>query len=212
MAPRFPGAEDPDETKGRATAEKAAPSRPSLAPGELLEGKYRITRELGRGAMGVVYEALHTALGLRVAVKTLIEDRGADGELAARFEREARAASAIAHPNVIDVFDLGRTQDGLLFMVMELLDGSPLDAILRQTPRLPLPLALDIMGQVLAGLAAAHKRKIVHRDLKPENIFVIDSEERRNLVKIVDFGISKILESKAVPASGVDKFAGTVVG
>jgi hypothetical protein len=95
---------------------------------------------------------------------------------------------------------------------MELLDGSPLDAILRQTPRLPLPLALDIMGQVLAGLAAAHKRKIVHRDLKPENIFVIDSEERRNLVKIVDFGISKILESKAVPPSGADQFAGTMMG
>jgi eukaryotic-like serine/threonine-protein kinase len=95
----------------------------------LLEGKHRISRELGRGALGVVYEALHTALGLRVAVKTLIEHSGADGELEARFEREARAANAIAHPNVIDVFDLGRTKDGFLFMVMELLDGSPLDAI-----------------------------------------------------------------------------------
>jgi serine/threonine protein kinase len=212
MSSHSPDAEDPDTTDGRATAGQEAPPRPSLAPGELLEGKYRITRELGRGAMGVVYEALHTALGLRVAVKTLIGDSRTDRELAARFEREARAASAIAHPNVIDVFDLGRSKDGLLFMVMELLDGSPLDAILRRTPRLPLPLALDIMGQVLVGLAAAHKQKIVHRDLKPENIFVLDSEERPNLVKIVDFGISKILESQATPPSGMDQFAGTMMG
>jgi serine/threonine-protein kinase len=162
--------------------------------------------------MGVVYEALHVSLGRRVAVKTLIEGTGADVELGARFEREARAASAIGHPHIIDVFDLGRTQDGLLFMVMELLDGSPLEAILRQTPRLPVPLAIDLMNQVLSGLAAAHKNGIVHRDLKPDNIFVINTEERPNFVKIVDFGISKVLGPKAAVTAGPGKFAGTMVG
>jgi serine/threonine protein kinase len=194
------------------TGRAILPSRPALAPGELLEGKYQITRELGRGAMGIVYEALHMALGRRVAVKTLIEGSGGDTELGARFEREARAASAIGHPHIIDVFDLGRTKDGLLFMVMELLDGSPLEAMLKKTPKLPVALTVDLMSQVLGGLAAAHKNGIVHRDLKPDNIFVIDTEERPNFVKIVDFGISKILGPKAPTMTGPGKFAGTMVG
>ena len=190
------------------TGRAILPSRPALAPGELLEGKYQITRELGRGAMGIVYEALHMALGRRVAVKTLIEGSGGDTELGARFEREARAASAIGHPHIIDVFDLGRTKDGLLFMVMELLDGSPLEAMLKKTPKLPVALTVDLMSQVLGGLAAAHKNGIVHRDLKPDNIFVIDTEERPNFVKIVDFGISKILGPKAPTMTGPSKPSG----
>ena len=194
------------------TGRVIAPSRPALAAGELLEGKYQITREIGRGAMGVVYEAMHMTLGRRVAVKTLIEGTGADVELGARFEREARAASAIGHPHIIDVFDLGRTKDGLLFMVMELLDGSPLEAILRKVPKLPVALAINLMGQVLSGLGAAHKHGIVHRDLKPDNIFVLNSEERPNFVKIVDFGISKVLGPKAAAPAGTGNFAGTMVG
>ncbi|MBN2577034.1 MAG: protein kinase [Deltaproteobacteria bacterium] len=188
------------------------PSRPALGEGELLEGKYKITRELGRGAMGVVYEALHVALGRRVAVKTLIEGAGADAEMGARFEREARAASAIGHAHIIDVFDLGRTKDGLLFMVMELLDGRSLETILKQTPKLPLSQAIDLMSQVLSGLGAAHKNGIVHRDLKPDNIFVINEEERSNFVKIVDFGISKVLGPQAAGPAATAKFAGTMVG
>ena len=207
------GGEHPAETKDCPLTGRAIPlSRPALAPGELLEGKYKIAHELGRGAMGVVYEALHISLGRRVAVKTLIEGTGSDPELGARFEREARAASAIGHPHIIDVFDLGRTKDGLLFMVMELLDGSPLEAILKKTPKLPVPLALNLMSQVLGGLSAAHKNGIVHRDLKPDNIFVINNEERPNFVKIVDFGISKVLGPKTAAVAGTGKFAGTMIG
>ena len=183
-----------------------------MTPGELLEGKYQILRELGRGAMGVVYEALHVALGRRIAIKTLIEGGGADSELGTRFQREARAASAIGHPHIIDVFDLGRTKEGLLFMVMELLDGSSLEGMLKKTPMLPLPLAIDIMTQVLSGLSAAHKNGIVHRDLKPDNIFVTNREERPNFVKIVDFGISKVLDSKTIGATAPGMFTGTMVG
>jgi serine/threonine-protein kinase len=183
-----------------------------LAPGDLLDGKYQITCEVGRGAMGVVYEALHTALGRRVAVKTLLEELSADAQLGERFEREARAASAIGHPHIIDVFDLGRTQDGLLFMVMELLDGESLAAMLKQTPRLPIPLATHLMVQVLSGLSAAHKHGIVHRDLKPDNIFVLNSEERPSFVKIVDFGISKVLVPQSPGPAVTTKGSGTMVG
>ena len=162
--------------------------------------------------MGVVYEALHIALGRRVAVKTLLAETGDDPQLAARFEREARAASAIGHPHIVDVFDLGRTPEGLLFMVMELLDGQSLASLLGQTPCLPLPLAINLIGQVLGGLAAAHKNGIVHRDLKPDNIFVLNTEDRPNFVKIVDFGISKMLV-RAAPGQGVaGTGSGTAVG
>ena len=184
----------------------------ALSPGDLLDGKYQITREIGRGAMGVVYEALHVALGRRVAVKTLLEELSANVQLGERFQREARAASAIGHPHIVDVFDLGRTQDGLLFMVMELLDGEALAETLKRTPRLPIPLATHLMVQVLSGLSAAHKNGIVHRDLKPDNIFVLNSEERPNFIKIVDFGISKVLAPQGSGAAATAKGSGTMVG
>ena len=161
--------------------------------------------------MGVVHEALHMALGRRVAVKTLLAETGHDPQLAARFEREARAASAIGHPHIVDVFDLGRTPEGLLFMAMELLDGQSLASLLGKTPCLPIPLAINLIGQILSGLGAAHKNGIVHRDLKPENIFILNTEDRPNFVKIVDFGISKML-LRAVPGQGGGKGSGTVVG
>jgi hypothetical protein len=181
--------------------------------GQILEGKYQIVREIGRGAMGVVYEALHITLGRRVAVKTLLSDTGGEPELAARFEREARAASAIGHPHIVDVFDLGRTPEGLLFMAMELLDGHSLAALLGKTRCLPIPLAIHLTGQILSGLGAAHRNGIVHRDLKPENIFILNTEDRPNFVKIVDFGISKMLVHAAPGQGGVVRASGgTVVG
>ena len=200
-----------------AAGQPLCPVRPGkLAPNTVLDGKYQIVREVGRGAMGVVYEAMHIALGRKVAVKTLLEDVRADAQMGERFEREARAASAIGHPNIVDVFDLGRTQDGVLFMVMELLDGRSLGDILKETPQLPIPLAVHLMVQTLSGLSAAHKHGIVHRDLKPDNIFVINSEERPNFVKIVDFGISKVLAPNhpavAVTAKGMGTMVGSILG
>ena len=183
-----------------------------LSVGQTLDGKYKITREIGRGAMGVVYEGLHIALERRVAVKTLRQELSNDADLATRFEREARAASAIGHPHIIDVFDLGRTPDGLLFMVMELLDGKPLTTLLQQNPMLPVPLAVNLMNQVLGGLSAAHKHGIVHRDLKPDNIFVINTEDRPNFVKIVDFGIAKKLSPRQPGQVSQAVMGGTMVG
>jgi serine/threonine protein kinase len=195
-----------------------AEARPiaALVPGQVLEGKYKVLREIGRGAIGVVYEAAHMALGRRVALKTLIAETGPDPDLTARFEREARAASAIGHPHIVDVFDLGRTPEGVLFMAMELLDGRSLAALLKETPCLPVPLALDLASQMLSGLAAAHRNGIVHRDLKPDNIFIINTEDRPNFVKIVDFGISKILvrpgRGQGAPGRGLGTAVGTVLG
>ena len=155
------------------------------------------------------------ALGRRVAVKTLLAETGHDPELTARFEREARAASAIGDPHIVDVFDLGRTPEGVLFMAMELLDGKPLATLLKETPCLPVPLAIDVACQILGGLAAAHRNGIAHRDLKPENIFIINTEDRPNFVKIVDFGISKILfhpERGPRTAGGTGTAVGTILG
>ena len=194
---------------GQAAAERPLPS---LLPGQILGGKYKIVREIGRGAMGVVHEALHMALGRRVAVKTLRAEIGHDPQLMERFQREARAASAIGHPHIVDVFDLGCTPDGVLFMAMELLNGKSLAGLLAETPCLPIPLALDLSGQLLGGLAAAHRNGIVHRDLKPDNIFVLDTEGRPNFVKIVDFGISKIVVHSGRVQSGFGKGAGTIAG
>jgi serine/threonine protein kinase len=161
--------------------------------------------------MGIVFEAMHIALGRRVAVKTLLAETGTDPELAIRFEREARAASAIGHPHIVDVFDLGRSPEGLLFMAMEFLDGKALATILSQTPCLPVALAINLTAQVLGGLAAAHKNEIIHRDLKPDNIFILDTEDRPNFVKIVDFGIAKIL-ARPGRGTGMDTASGTSVG
>jgi len=187
----------------------------SLRPGQILAGKYEILGEVGRGAMGVVYQASHVALGRRVAIKTLHAETSLEPERAARFEREARAASAIGHPNIVDVFDLGRTPDGLLFMAMELLRGQPLSRLLEQVPCLPVELAVDIVGQVLAGLTATHRNNVVHRDLKPDNIFIVDAEDRPNSVKLLDFGIAKVIAhpGRGLPQSGRGGTAvGTVLG
>ena len=204
----------PDASRCPVTGREIGTPHPSaaLAIGQALEGKYKIIREIGRGAMGVVYEGLHVALDRRVAVKTLRHEMSNDADLATRFQREARAASAIGHPHIIDVFDLGRTPDGLLFMVMELLDGKPLTTLLQQTPLLPVPLAVNLMTQVLGGLSAAHKHGIVHRDLKPDNIFIINTEDRPNFVKIVDFGIAKKLSPRQPGQVSPAAMSGTMVG
>lgn len=185
-----------------------------LQTGQILDGKYKVVGELGRGAMGVVYRGLHTALDRPVAIKTLRQEFSNDPDLASRFEREARAASAIGHPHIIDVFDLGRTPEGLLFMVMELLDGKALGQLLEERRQLPVPMAVDIISQVLGGLSAAHKNGIVHRDLKPDNIFVVHNEDHPNFVKIVDFGIAKQLTSRGRvnPKASTGTLVGTVMG
>ena len=160
--------------------------------GRLLEGKYRVTRLIGEGGMGVVYEAEHTLIGRPVALKLLHGDFAKNPDALERFHREARAATAIRHPNIIEITDMGTTPEGQPFLVLELLDGVPLARLLRDQAPLPAARLRDIVVQVLEALEAAHAKGIIHRDLKPDNVFVIQHPNRPDFVKLLDFGVSKL--------------------
>ncbi len=134
-------------------------------------GRYTLLRPIGRGGMGAVYEAEHVHLGKRVALKTLHAPALAEAESVARFLREGRAAARVRHPHVVDVTDVG-VEDGVPYLVMELLDGEDLAAKLRREGPLPVTEALDLLLPVMAAVDAMHAAGVVHRDLKPENLFL----------------------------------------
>jgi serine/threonine-protein kinase len=159
--------------------------------GEVLAGKYRVERLLGSGGMGVVVAAIHVDLGQRVALKFLLPDALANAEASHRFLREARAAVRIESEHVARVLDVGRLENGAPYMVMEYLDGIDLSAHTTGA-RLPLEDAVDFVLQACEAMAVAHACGIVHRDLKPANLFVTKRPDGSPLVKVLDFGISKI--------------------
>jgi serine/threonine-protein kinase len=161
--------------------------------GTVLGDRYRILARLGTGGMGAVYRAEHLTLKRDVAVKVLLPEMGNKEEFVRRFQREAESASRLAHINIISVTDFGRTPDGLLFLVMEYLDGEALSALIRRGP-IALPRAVAIFGQILDGLGHAHAAGIVHRDLKPDNIMLVEREGRPDVVKLLDFGIAKVTD------------------
>ncbi len=148
---------------------------------------YKITRELGAGGMGVVYEAVDTKLDRTVALKFLPPESTRDPDAKARFVHEAKAASAIDHPNVCNIYEIDETDDGQLFLAMACYEGETLKDRIARGP-LPIADALDITRQVAEGLAEAHAREIVHRDIKPANIFITED----GVVKILDFGLAKL--------------------
>jgi serine/threonine protein kinase len=164
----------------------------SLATGTLIDGKYRVVRTLGEGGVGVVYVAEHTFLQKQFALKLLRPEMAQYPEVAARFEQEARATSQIEHENIVRVTDFGRTPNGELYLVMELLPGRPLSDDLYQNPRVPRDRAIWIVSYVLRGLQAAHEVGIIHRDLKPENVLIVGRSDGSEQVKLVDFGIAKL--------------------
>ncbi len=163
--------------------------------GFLLEDRYRIVREIGRGGMGVVYEGEHVELGKRVAIKVMLEKYADNADAVARFRREALAASRIGNAHIIDVSHIGTGPLGRPFVVMELLEGLPLAQVIKQTGHMPPWRAVHIMRQVLRAVGAAHGKGIIHRDLKPDNIFLIHHDDQHDFVKLLDFGISKIVET-----------------
>jgi serine/threonine-protein kinase len=182
--------------------------------GRVIDGKYRLVRLLGEGGMGVVYEAQHEVLLRPVAVKFLWPAYAADAGAVRRFHREAQAAGRIGHDNICEVIDLGSEEGGVPYLVMPLLRGRTLaDAIDAGGP-LAIHRVVDILSQVLDALAAAHDRGIVHRDLKPDNIFLTSIADRQDLVKILDFGIAKILGGAAGGSRSDARLTGTgmVVG
>jgi len=157
--------------------------------GDLLLNKYKLVRVLGEGGMGLVFEASHEVLGKRVAVKSLHADLSSDEQLVQRFFREARAAAAIGHRSIIDVYDVGQ-ENGSTFLVMEYLEGQTLSERLSAQGPLDVGFVAFVACQVLSALDAAHKAGIVHRDLKSDNIFLVDRLQRQPDVKLLDFGIS----------------------
>ncbi len=157
-----------------------------------LDGRYRIEKQIGEGGMGVVFLARHMVIEKAVAIKVLRAEIATDEAVVKRFVQEARAASRIGHPNIIDVTDFGTTKDGLTYQVMEFLEGQTLAALLQQEGTLDLTRALAIVAQMARALGAAHDKGIVHRDLKPENVFLMSRDGRDDFVKIVDFGIAKV--------------------
>ena len=169
---------------------------PDALIGKILQGTYRIERNIGSGGMGSVYEASHLRLGKRLAVKVLSPAVANSPEALARFRQEALVTSALGNPNIVEVFDFNHMEDGTPYIVMELLRGEDLGSRLQREGRLPLATVVDIFRQAAAALHAAHQKGIIHRDLKPQNVFLCQREERDDYVKIVDFGISKVLGSR----------------
>jgi serine/threonine-protein kinase len=160
--------------------------------GRVIAGRYRIVGLLGEGGMGAVYAAEHKLLKHKVAMKRLHPELASDDKAVRRFQREAQAAAATGHDNVVKVIDMGFAEDGAPFIVMEYLKGRSLAATLRREGRLAPARACHVVGQVLAALSAVHASGIVHRDLKPDNVFLIRREGRGDWVKVLDFGISKM--------------------
>jgi serine/threonine-protein kinase len=178
-----------------------------LEIGDVIDQKYRVTRLIGKGGMGSVYEGEHMLVERRVAIKVL--DPALERERAiARFEQEARAAGRIGNEHILDIYDIGSLPDGSRYLVMEYLDGETLRARIhrlgRITPRVAVPLVLELLD----GLGAAHRVGIVHRDLKPDNVFLVRQKAgRSDFVKLIDFGVSRF-ES----ASSEDRMRMTVTG
>jgi serine/threonine protein kinase len=163
--------------------------------GATVGGKYRVERLLGRGGMGAVFAAENTLIGKRVALKFLSAEAARDRDAARRFQREAQAASLVESEHIVQVFDAGSTPEGLPFLVMEHLTGEDLRARLTREGQLAVADAVAIVLQVLRGLVRAHAAGIVHRDLKPDNVFLCARDDGSILVKLVDFGVSKLDKS-----------------
>jgi serine/threonine protein kinase len=160
--------------------------------GDVLAGKYRIERVLGVGGMGIVVAATHVQLDQRVALKFLLPDALATPDLVARFAREARAAARIESEHVARVIDVGTLESGSPYMVMEYLEGKDLSWVIHERGALPVEEAASYVLQTCEALASAHAAGIVHRDLKPANLFLAERPDREAVIKVLDFGISKV--------------------
>jgi serine/threonine protein kinase len=180
--------------------------------GAIVAGKYRVRRVVGAGSMGVVCEAEHLEIGKRLAIKLIDASLAGMKDIAQRFRQEARAASLVESQHIVQVFDVGADDKLGLYLVMEFLTGEDVAKLLQHEKRLPPDMAVRIAVQVARGLAKAHEAGVVHRDLKPANIFLCDRDDDDPLVKILDFGISKVIDASRADSKLKLTRAGTVVG
>ncbi len=171
--------------------------------GTIIDGRYEVLRALGEGGMGVVYHVQHRVLQRSFALKMLRKDLARERDLCARFIQEARSAATIAHPNVVQITDYGELPDATPYFVMEFLEGLPLARLCRGGGPLPAARALRIVMQIASGVGAAHRAGIVHRDLKPDNVIVLQDMNRRDVVKLLDFGVAKVAGAASVTRTGM---------
>ncbi|RKH36225.1 serine/threonine-protein kinase, partial [Corallococcus sicarius] len=198
----------PDTGSHRAVTQQ---EMPALAPVDPLVstqlGEFVIQERIGSGGMGVVYRAVHPLIGKQAAIKVLRAELMSP-EQAQRLLVEARAVNAIRHPGILDIFNFGTLPDGRPYVVMELLQGRPLADVLRAQGRLDVAMTVWMMDQMLSALGAAHRAGVVHRDLKPANVFLVELPDAAPTLKLVDFGIAKVLQSNA----GLTQTDGSVLG
>lgn len=194
-------------TSRRTSGSPATPA-PRLARGTVVAGRYRILDVLGEGGMGTVYRAEQPALHRQVALKVVRPELSADPHMVARFEREALASSRISSPHVVVVHDFGRDDGGLLYLIMELLEGESLADKMDREGAFPVSEALRIARDIARGLEVAHEAGVVHRDLKPDNVFLT----RQGGLKVLDFGIARIVEGPGGSTAGNPTMTGTIVG
>jgi eukaryotic-like serine/threonine-protein kinase len=167
----------------------------ALPAGTEIGGEYRLIRLISEGGMATVYEAIQLRLDKRVAVKVMVPALADQPEALARFRREAKITSRLAHPHIVQLLDIGTTATGQPYLVTEFLEGEDLEQRLARSGRLPLSTAMTILRQIASALAAIHAKGIVHRDLKPGNVLIVATEGITDFVKVLDFGISKVASS-----------------
>jgi len=187
------------------------PGTRTFGTGDILDGRYQLLRDLGRGAAGAVFEARHLFTGRFVAVKVVAPGNrmGDPSELRARLQREGQAMSSIRHPGVVEVLDGGVTLDGVSYLVMEMLEGRTLEGLLAARTKLTVQATAAIALQLCDALAAVHQAGIVHRDVKPSNIILLRDRDGREHIKLVDFGIAKMDEPGGDKLTGVGAIIGT---
>jgi serine/threonine protein kinase len=176
-------------------APRPPPPGTSGIVGSYVDGRYLVKRLVGEGGMGLVYEAEHVEIGRRVAIKVLHAAYTRQAEILARFRAEARAATRIGNPHIVEVLDSGTTVDGAVYFVMEFLDGQSLARLIEHEGKLPPARAIAIAREMCQALTAAHAAGIIHRDMKPDNVFLIQRDGRSDFVKVLDFGIAKTLDA-----------------
>ena len=185
--------------------EEAAPS----LVGTVLGDAYQVTRLLGQGGMGAVYEGVQTRLKKRVAIKVMDRNLAANTEALARFRREIDVTAKLAHPNIVQISDFGTVPTGEPYLVMEFLEGEDLERRLARVGRVSFASAVAIVNQLTSALAVTHAEGIVHRDLKPANVFLVKVPGQSDFVKVVDFGISKVLKASTTKLTRAQMIVGT---